>query len=287
MNGSNLDSIRQTKGLKIIHINTRSVFYKLDELKYNLADFDIIVLSETWLNESIDDSMLHWENFQLVRLDREGWRNKKGGGLCIYVRSSIDEDTNRVRENMDLNDYVNEYFANIGSKLARECTPGVINNGNDVAGVRRDIDVVDFVRTPFTVEEVFKVCNDINICKSASIPDVKSMVLKHTFLDNIDMVTKIFNSSLMQSIFPSSWKLSTIVPLPKIPHPSTASDLRPVALTPLPGKLMEKLICNRLQRWISNNDLLSDAQHGFRKEKSTVSAIAAFLNEIYCRVQTH
>ena len=85
----------------------------------------------------------------------------------------------------------------------------------------------------------------------------------------------------MQSIFPSSWKLSTIVPLPKIPHPSTASDLRPVALTPLPGKLMEKLICNRLQRWISNNDLLSDAQHGFRKEKSTVSAIAAFLNEIY------
>ena len=136
----------------------------------------------------------------------------------------FDEDTNRVRENMDLNDYVNEYFANIGSKLARECTPGVINNGNDVAGVRRDIDVVDFVRTPFTVEEVFKVCNDINICKSAAIPDVKSMVLKHTFLDNIDMVTKIFNSSLMQSIFPSSWKLSTIVPLPKIPHPSTASD---------------------------------------------------------------
>ena len=86
-----------------------------------------------------------------------------------------------------------------------------------------------------------------------------SMVLNHTFLDNMDMVTKIFNSSLMQSIFPSSWKLSTIVPLPKIPHPSTASDLRPVALTPLPGKLMEKLICNRLQRWISNNDLLSDA----------------------------
>ena len=30
------------------------------------------------------------------------------------------------------------------------------------------------------------------------------MVLKHTFLDNIDKVTKIFNSSLMQSIFPSS-----------------------------------------------------------------------------------
>ena len=37
---SQRDSI---KGLKIIHINTRSVFNKLDELKLRLSHFDIIV----------------------------------------------------------------------------------------------------------------------------------------------------------------------------------------------------------------------------------------------------
>ena len=36
------------KGLTIIHVNTRSVFYKLDELKHSLTDFDTIVFTETW-----------------------------------------------------------------------------------------------------------------------------------------------------------------------------------------------------------------------------------------------
>ena len=86
MIGSKLESIGVTKGLKIIHVNTRSVF---NELRYSLSDFDIIVFTETWLNGSVDDFMLHWKSFQLVRLDREGLRNKKGGGVCIYIRASI------------------------------------------------------------------------------------------------------------------------------------------------------------------------------------------------------
>ena len=60
-----------------------------------------------------------------------------------------------------------------------------------------------------------------------------------------------------------------------------ASDLRPVALTPLPGKLMEKLICSRLKIWLNSNNILSNSQHGFRKERSTITATCAFLNIIY------
>ena len=85
----NLEKVSCIKGLKIIHINTRSVFNKLDELKLRLSSFDIIVLTETWLNKSVADSLLYWKDFQLVRLDRDSFRNKKGGGVCIYVCTSI------------------------------------------------------------------------------------------------------------------------------------------------------------------------------------------------------
>ena len=156
-------------------------------------------------------------------------------------------------DGIDLNEHINSYCSNIGSKLANECAPGdIVNDKNNVAH-----DVIGFDRTPFTEEEVLKVCNEINICKSASIPNVKTLVIKQAFLDNISRVAKIFNSSLSLSTFPNAWKLSTIVPLPKVSHPNSASDLRPVALTPLPGKLMEKLICSRLQGWISENRLLT------------------------------
>ena len=72
-----------------------------------------------------------------------------------------------------------------------------------------------------------------------------------------------------------------------MPHPKTASDLRPVALTPLPGKLMERLICSRLQGWLSDNGVLSEAQHGFRKKKSTISAIVSLLDAIYKNINNN
>ena len=109
-------------------------------------------------------------------------------------------------------------------------------------------------------------------------------MLKHAFLANIRKITKLFNASLRHSSFPQKWKLSTIIPLPKVPLPKTASDLRPVALTPVPGKLLEKLICKRLQSWIGVNNILSNSQHGFRKNKSTISAISELLNDVYTSI---
>ena len=85
---------------------------------------------------------------------------------------------------------------------------------------------------------------------------------------------------MQHSTFPDSWKLSSIVPLPKVCNPKMASELRPVALTPLPGKLMERLMCSRLQLWLDNNKILANCQHGFRKMRSTVTPVCAFLDII-------
>ena len=206
--------------------------------------------------------------------------NKLLPGSHSAVISEITDDSTGKRIPEDsLNNHINEYFATIGSKLADECTPGIV--ADPLIPI---MNPTMFNRVPFTEIEVLKVCTDIDIWKSSSIPNVKTHVLKHAFISNIDRITKIFNASLIRAIFPQSWKLSTVVPLPKVSHPKTASDLRPVALTPLPGKLLEKLICSRLQTWIMNNNILSDCQHGFRKKKSTISAIAQLLNDIYTHI---
>ena len=45
MEGNELDLINAKKVLKIVHVNTRSVFHKMDELKRNPNKFDVIVFS--------------------------------------------------------------------------------------------------------------------------------------------------------------------------------------------------------------------------------------------------
>lgn len=64
-----------------------SLINKLDELKLSILNTtsSIILITETWLNKKIPDSLLNLPGFTLHRKDREG----EGGGVCIYVKDNI------------------------------------------------------------------------------------------------------------------------------------------------------------------------------------------------------
>lgn len=66
--------------------NVRSVFPKIDELRLSISclNVDIIVITESWLNDNISDDLLHMNDFDLFRYDRI---KRKGGGVCIWAKS--------------------------------------------------------------------------------------------------------------------------------------------------------------------------------------------------------
>ncbi len=71
----------------VFHVNIQSLRPKLDLLEYETQFYDVIVFTETWLNNTIQDNSLQIPNFsQLHRLDRQ---NRIGGGVAIYVRDSL------------------------------------------------------------------------------------------------------------------------------------------------------------------------------------------------------
>lgn len=72
--------------LKVVHINIRSILSKIDLLKDFLleADYDIVAVGETWLNDNISDDVIYIEGYRVLRLDRG-----RGGGVCIYYKNSF------------------------------------------------------------------------------------------------------------------------------------------------------------------------------------------------------
>ena len=132
-----------------------------------------------------------------------------------------------------------------------------------------------------TIDNLEYFLKKINVDKSSSVPDIKSKVLVHAFKHQRERTVKMYNGSLTQCTFPSKWKRATIVPLPKITKPRTVSDMRPISLLPLPGKIMEMIISHRLKSYLEEHGILSSKQHGFRKKKSTISAIVEFLHDVY------
>ena len=85
-----MDPTSNVKGVKFIHMNTRSLYRKIDEIRLLYAKFDFICCSETWLDDRYTDTMLMIDSMKLFRLDRPPvtrgfYRFNNGGGVCIYV----------------------------------------------------------------------------------------------------------------------------------------------------------------------------------------------------------
>ena len=89
-------------GLSICHINARSLcptnrLKRIDEIHSVLAldgGYDLICVSETWLNNTVENEAIQIPGFQIFRNDRNGGI---GGGVAIYAK-----DTIPVRRRMDL-----------------------------------------------------------------------------------------------------------------------------------------------------------------------------------------
>ena len=47
---------------------------------------DIVCITELWLSNGIDDSLVKLPNFNTFRYDRH---NSRGGGVLVYVKSDI------------------------------------------------------------------------------------------------------------------------------------------------------------------------------------------------------
>ena len=87
---------------------------------------------------------------------------------------------------------------------------------------------------------------------------------------NIYQFKHLLNLAFNQGIFPDTWKKAQITPLPKDGDLTICNNYRPTSLLPLPGKIADKIVHNRLMNHLETNNLLHKNQGGFRKNNSTI-----------------
>ena len=71
-------------------------------------------------------------------------------------------------------------------------------------------------------------------------------------------------------VMPCSWKRSTIIPMPKIPGAIHMKDFRPVALTSVVAKCMERIVCAQLTMSVA--DYLDQLQFTYRARRGVEHA---------------
>jgi hypothetical protein len=115
-----------------------------------------------------------------------------------------------------------------------------------------------------SVESVF------NFLTSAGSDMIAPRVLS-IFADYISgPVCAIYNQSVRTCVFPSVWKIEDICPTPKCRNPSI-DKLRPIAKSPILGKILEKIQVIENYTDIVKN--FGDHQHAYRRLGSCTSAL--------------
>ena len=120
------------------------------------------------------------------------------------------------------------------------------------------------------IDELASTVKKLDIKKACGEDKITNKLIKLTYDSTKDFILKLFNSSLYHRYYPKVFKKSQITMLHKPGKPkSEITSYRPLSLTSSLGKILEKIITNRVKDWCNENDIINKQQNGFRSKRST------------------
>ena len=171
---------------------------------------------------------------------------------------------------LEIANELHSYFTNIGMNLADNIRPSALElNFNPKP------DVPIFRLRVTTEKDVEKLLMDISDSKATGEDGIPIRFLKMTKEISSRILCHIINRPILTNIVPLEWKFAIITPLYKDGDRSLANNYRPISILPAVYKILERTIHSQLYKHISDNNLLSSAQFGFRKYHSTATCILA------------
>ena len=120
--------------------------------------------------------------------------------------------------------------------------------------------------------------------KATGLDEIPSFILKDCANVLTTPLTKIINTSITTSTYPSDWKKSRLVPVYKSGSTSEIENYRPISVIPAVSKLIEKIVHGQLAEYLEESELLSNCQFGFRRKRSTELAATLFFDDIKSKV---
>jgi len=111
-------------------------------------------------------------------------------------------------------------------------------------------------------------------------------LLKETAHNVAPMLTMLYQASLKQHKVPLDWKKALVAPVFKKGNRASPSNYRPISLTCIPCKIFEHVIYSHIFKHLSNHNILSSDQHGFRKCHSCDSQLLTTIDEFSRHLDT-
>jgi hypothetical protein len=126
----------------------------------------------------------------------------------------------------------------------------------------------------FSREEIKETIDSFNQKKAQGIDGITGGTYQRTYNIFPRVINAIYNQCLKKGRFPKRWETAKIIPTikPGKEKSMDPSKYRPISLLNMGGKILEKLLINRINHRMYKNELVNDRQFVFTPQKSTTNA---------------
>ena len=162
------------------------------------------------------------------------------------------------------------------SVFIQELSDGESNTGGIPILPSRTSSIISNIH--ITREMVLEQLQALNINKSIGPDGLHPKLLKELADIIAGPIAQLFNMTIEDNVLPTDWKKAFVSPIYKKGARNLAVNYRPISLTSILCKTMEKLIRETVMDHLMKQSLLSDKQHGFISGRSTTTQLLVYLD---------
>ena len=182
-------------------------------------------------------------------------------------------DGNIITEGFLMAENLNEYFSSVFTREDISILPVL-----ETKFEGREFDYLGhLIVTPTVVAMKIR---DMKDNKSPGVDGIPPKLLLEIVEQISIPLSTVFNLSLKEGIVPLECKEANIIPLFKKGSRNKSENYRPVSLTSVICKLLERLIKDHLVDFLVKNKLINPSQHGFLKARSCLTNMLCFLEDV-------
>lgn len=234
----------------------------------NEINKDIYISARNSCNSVVDHEK---HRFDLKIQNRISSSNKGGREFWSIVKSV---NSNFTRSNIPplIN---NNGVPLVESKDKSNLLASIFANNSNIDDTGCVPPIIPFVETRmgnirFRNRNILPILTILNIHKSAGPDGIPPIVLNRCARTLVGPLRRLFQMSFSSGVFPEIWKSANITPISKKGGSrSDPTNYRPISVTSILSKVMEKVINRKLIRYLEDNRLLNDNQYGFREKRAT------------------
>lgn len=127
--------------------------------------------------------------------------------------------------------------------------------------------------TPTDEDEIVRMFMSLTNSRALDVNNMQIKPVKYVIACISSVLKHIFNLAMVTATFPEEMKKAKVSVIYKGGDQQCMKNYRPISVLPVFSKGLEKIICNRITSFFSSKHILSDSQFGFRKGRSTETAL--------------